>query len=89
MTVAGVAEMPRPRLELGTWGKVTRTEIAENKWRARARFRDFTGRTKQCEAYGDSGAKAERNLLKTLRAEVESAGDSITGNTTVAVLSTI
>lgn len=89
MTVAGVAEMPRPRLELGTWGKITRTEIAESKWRARARFRDFTGGTKQREAYGDSGAKAERNLLKALRAEVESAGDSITGNTTVAVLSTI
>ncbi|MGW9004978.1 tyrosine-type recombinase/integrase [Brevibacterium casei] len=59
------------------------------KWRARARFRDFTGKTKQREAYGDSGAKAERNLLKALRAEVESAGDSITGNTTVAALSKI
>lgn len=81
--------MSRPRLELGTWGKITRTEISEDKWRARARFRDFTGRTKQREAYGDSGAKAERNLLKTLRAEVESAGDSITGNTTVTALSKI
>lgn len=81
--------MSRPRLELGTWGKITRTEISMGKWRARARFRDFTGKTKQREAYGDSGAKAERNLLKALRAEVESAGDSITGNTTVAALSKI
>src|SRR5699024_1384078 len=81
--------MPRPRLELGTWGKITRTEIADNKWRARARFRDFTGRTKQREAYGESGAKAERNLLKSLRSEVESAGDAITGSTTVTALSKI
>lgn len=81
--------MPRPRLDLGTWGKITRTEIAESKWRARARFRDFTGRTKQREAYGDSGAKAERNLLKTLRSEIESAGDSITGKTTVTALSKV
>lgn len=81
--------MPRPRLELGTWGKITRTEIADNKWRARARFRDFTGRTKQREAYGESGAKAERNLLKSLRNEVESAGDTITGSTTVTALSKI
>ncbi|MGN6035063.1 tyrosine-type recombinase/integrase [Brevibacterium casei] len=81
--------MSRPRLELGSWGKITRTEISEGKWRARARFRDFTGKTKQREAYGDSGAKAERNLLKTLRAEVESAGDSITGNTTVTALSKV
>ena len=36
---------------------------------------------------GDSGAKAERNLLKTLRGEIESAGDSITGKTTVTALS--
>lgn len=70
-------------------GKITRTEISESRWCARARFRDFTGRTKQREAYGGSGAKAERNLLKTLRAEVETAGDSITGNTTVAALSKI
>ena len=79
--------MPRPRLELGTWGRITRKEIAENRWRARARFRDFTGKTKQREAYGASGAKAERNLLRALRSEVDSAGDSIAGSTTVTALS--
>lgn len=81
--------MSRPRLELGTWGKITRTEVADGKWRARARFRDFTGKTKQVEAYGPSGAKAERKLLANLRAQIESAGDAITGNTTVTALSKI
>lgn len=81
--------MARPRLELGTWGKVARSEVAPGKWRARARFRDFTGRTKQVEAYGDSGAKAERALLKALRKRVQTAGDTITGDTTVAALATI
>jgi integrase len=81
--------MPRPRLELGTWGKITRTEVSPGKWRARARFRDFTGRTKQVEAYGDSGAKAERALLKTLRKRVQSAGEDVTGDTTIAALATI
>lgn len=79
--------MPRPRLELGTWGRITRKEIAENRWRARARFRDFTGRTKQREAYGASGAKAERNLLRVLHDEVDSAGETISGSTTVVALS--
>lgn len=79
--------MPRPRLELGTWGKIKRKPIAENKWRARARFRDFTGMTRQREAYGASGPKAERQLIANLRAEVESAGDSINGRTTVSALS--
>ena len=81
--------MSRPRLELGTWGKITRTEVAEGKHRARARFRDFTGKTKQVEAYGPSGAKAERQLLANLRARVESAGDTISGNTTVSSLGKI
>lgn len=81
--------MSRPRLELGTWGKITRTEVAEGKWRARARFRDFTGKTKQVESYGPSGAKAERKLLANLRGRVESAGDTISGNTTVTALGKI
>lgn len=81
--------MARPRLELGTWGKITRTETGEGKWRARARFRDFTGTTRQREAYEPSGAKAERNLLAALRSEVESAGDTITGSTTVDALAKI
>lgn len=81
--------MSRPRLELGTWGKITRTEVAEGKWRARARFRDFTGKTKQVEAYGPSGAKAERQLLANLRTRVESAGDTISGKTTVTALGKI
>lgn len=81
--------MARPRLELGTWGKVTRSEISPGKHRARARFRDFTGRTKQVEAYGKSGAEAERRLLKTLRDRVQSAGDTISGNTTVSALGKI
>ena len=79
--------MPRPRLELGAWGKVTRTELPDGRWRARARFRDFTGKTRQREAYGPSGAKAERTLLDALRAEAGTAGDTITGKTTVAALS--
>lgn len=81
--------MARPRLELGTWGKVTRSEISPGKHRARARFRDFTGRTKQVEAYGKSGAEAERRLLKTLRDRVQSAGDTISGSTTVSALGKI
>lgn len=81
--------MSRPRPELGTWGKITRTEVAEGKHRARARFRDFTGKTKQVEAYGPSGAKAERQLLANLRSRVEAAGDTISGNTTVSSLGKI
>lgn len=59
--------MSRPRLELGTWGKISRTEVSPGKWRARARFRGFDGRTRPVEAWESSGNKAQRKLEAELR----------------------
>lgn len=84
--------MSRPRLVLGTPGKITRTKVAENKWRARARYRDFSGRTKQVEAFTPAGEKdklgsqAEKALVAKLDAKRASAGETITGDTTVKTL---
>lgn len=84
--------MSRPRLVLGTPGKITRTKVAENKWRARARYRDFSGRTKQVEAFTPAGEKdklgsqAEKALVAKLDAKRASAGELISGETTVKTL---
>lgn len=72
--------MPRPPLAVGSWGKVSRTEIASKKWRARARFRDFSGVTKSVEAWGRTGAEAQRRLEAELRDRVDSTGPGITGD---------
>lgn len=72
--------MPRPPLPIGSWGKVTRTEMRPKKWRARANFRDFTGRTKRIEAWGKSGADAQRNLEAELRDRVATVSEDITGS---------
>jgi integrase len=78
--------MPRPPLAIGSWGKIVRTQLEPRKWRARARFRDFTGRTVQVEARGESGAAAQRRLERILRDRLSSAGDDITGETKLAAL---
>lgn len=59
--------MPRPPLPLGGWGKISREQAPGGSWRARARFREFSGYTRQVEAWGPSPAAAQRKLEAMLR----------------------
>lgn len=59
--------MARPPLPLGTWGKITRTELPNGTYQARARYRDYDGTTRQVKANGPTAAAAERTLLTNLR----------------------
>ena len=66
---------PRPPLPLGTWGKIFRKKMPGGRWQARARYRDSDGMTRLVEAWGDTGAAAERTLvtlMKDRQAPVES-----------------
>ena len=58
--------MARPPLPLGTWGSIVRTQEAPNKWKARARYRDFDGHTRLVAKWGKTGAAAERALVADL-----------------------
>lgn len=58
--------MPRRPLPLGTWGRIARAEAGPGRWVARARFRDFDGHTRKVEAWGRTGAAAERALVTAL-----------------------
>ncbi|MCC8929743.1 tyrosine-type recombinase/integrase [Rhodococcus sp. I2R] len=85
--------MPRPPLELGTWGKITRTELKDGGgkstgvWVARTRYRDYDGVTRQVKANGRSGAKAEAALKVSLRDRQRSqGGNGLTGKSTVGEL---
>ncbi|NDK91765.1 site-specific integrase [Gordonia desulfuricans] len=69
--------MARPPLPLGTWGKITRTQVAPGRWRARARYRDYDGRTRPVERFGASGAKAERALLDALAERDRTSGSVV------------
>lgn len=78
--------MSRPPLEVGTWGRITRTHVETGRHVARARFRDGDGRTRQVEAWGRSGAAAERELVKKLKERAQTAGDTVTGATRLHAL---
>ena len=88
--------MPRPPLELGTWGKITRSELKDTAgnstgtWVARTRYRDYDGTTRQVKANGASGAKAETALKVALRDRQRSPGGSgLTDKSTVGELLTL
>ena len=70
--------MARPELPLGTWGRIRREEINPGRFRARVRFRDYDGRTRDVEAWGDTGPAAERALRVKLRDRSAPSGDDIT-----------
>lgn len=78
--------MPRPPLPLGTWGKIRRTELSTDLWRATAQFRDSDGVTRPVTATGKTGASAERALVTRLKDRAAPAGEFITSETRVSEL---
>lgn len=57
--------MGRPRLSIGTYGKINNTaEIEPGKWRARTRYRYADGKARQVERFGPSRVKAEAALKR-------------------------
>ena len=59
--------MSRHPLPLGTWGKVSRRRISPGSWRAATRYRDTDGVTRTVQAFGATGAAAERALALALK----------------------
>ncbi|MDN4521422.1 site-specific integrase [Mycolicibacterium austroafricanum] len=79
--------MGRPRLGIGTYGKITRSEVGDGRWVARTRFRDFDGVTRQVKAHGRSGAKAEAALKESLtRRQYAGGGAGLTPDSLVGKL---
>lgn len=78
--------MSRPPLDLGTWGRIKRTDLGDGRWKASCRFRDLDGRTRQVKRFAETGAAAERALLAALRDRVAPSDELITPDTTLAVL---
>lgn len=78
--------MARPELPVGTWGRIRREQVAPHSFRARARFRDYDGITRNVEAWGTTGAAAERFLLVKLRDRAAPNHDDITRETRISQL---
>jgi integrase len=78
--------MARPALPIGTWGRIRREQIGARSWRARARFRDYDGVTREVEAHNTTAAKAENKLRVMLRDRSTPSGDDITPDTRIRQL---
>lgn len=81
--------MPRPPLPLGSWGKISRHEAAPGRWRATARFRDFDGRTRQVEAWGATGPKAEGALVSAMTDRADPTSEDVTPHMRVDALAAL
>ncbi|MCW2737808.1 MAG: site-specific tyrosine recombinase XerC, partial [Nocardioides sp.] len=69
--------MARPTLPLGTFGRITTTEVRSGVYRARTRFRDFDGVTREVKATGRSTAAATRELKTKIADRSAPTGDLI------------
>lgn len=78
--------MPRKPLPIGTWGRVSRTQVDVGRWVARARFRDDDGVTRKVEAWGKTGAAAERALLLAMKQRAASSGTELTPESRLSYL---
>ncbi|MET3718966.1 site-specific integrase [Arthrobacter sp. UYEF21] len=78
---------PRPPLPLGTWGKISRKKHSNGRWRAATRYRDTDGITRTAEAWGTSGAAAERNLVTSFQDRQAPTSSEISRNTRLSELS--
>ena len=78
--------MGRPPLEIGTGGDIRIETLGPNRYRARGRFRDYDGKTRDVEAIGTSGPAAERALKAKFRDRVAPNDDEITRETYVHTL---
>ncbi|MGC5332808.1 tyrosine-type recombinase/integrase [Micromonospora sp. DT62] len=78
--------MARPELPVGTWGKIRTEKLGPNRFRARARFRDYDGRARDIEATDTTGPAAERALKVKLRDRATPNDDEITRETRISRL---
>jgi integrase len=78
--------MPRPPLPIGTWGNIRTEQLGPSRFRARARFRDYDGITRDVEAIGTTRPAAIRALKAKLRDRVAPNDDDITRETRISVL---
>ena len=69
--------MARPPLPIGTFGSITTQEVRPGVYRARTRFRDFDGVTREIKGTGRSAAAAVRELKAKIADRSAPSGDLI------------
>lgn len=81
--------MARPSLPVGTWGAIRVEELPAGGFRARCRFRDYDGRTRDVERTGRTRGAARAALTAALTERTAPAGDEITGATRLQIVAEV
>ena len=81
--------MARPSTQVGSWGKIRRSELPSGLWEASARFRDYDGKTREVTATGSTGAAAERRLVAALLDRAKRSDGDVTAEMRVKQLSAL
>lgn len=76
--------MARPRIAAGGIGQIQVTQLANGKWRARARMRSDSGELVQLRAEGASTDEARAELLARARELTTHTKAIVTGSSTIA-----
>jgi integrase len=77
----------RPPLPIGTYGAIRTEQLGPNRFRARTRFRDYDGKTRDVEATDTTAPAAIRALKVKLRDRAIPNDDEITRDTKLTTLS--
>ncbi|WNM69481.1 tyrosine integrase [Arthrobacter phage Ruchi] len=80
--------MGRPPLPVGTWGAI-RVEPIAGGFRARARFRDYDGKTRDIERSGKTKGAARAALTADLTERTSPAGDEITASSRLQLVAEV
>ena len=78
--------MARPETSVGTWGNIRTEKLGPARFCARARFRDYDGKTRDVEATDVTGPAAVRALKVKLRERTTPNDGEITRETRVSTL---
>ncbi|MEX5259575.1 tyrosine-type recombinase/integrase [Kocuria sp. CPCC 205263] len=78
--------MPRPPLPIGAYGRISLTPTPGGAYVAKARFRDYDGRTRLVERTAGSKAKAEKALKEAFIDRATPSNEDITGDTRIHAL---
>ncbi|GAB2977763.1 site-specific integrase [Amycolatopsis acidiphila] len=81
--------MPRPPLDIGTYGKIRYSAIPGGGWRARTQFRDFDGKTRPVERTGKTQGKAAQRLKEAIREWTGSTSGDVTRETKLSDLAAL
>jgi integrase len=81
--------MARPPLPIGTFGSITTKEVRPGVYRARTRFRDFDGVTREIKGTGRSAAAAVRELKTKVADRRAPSGDLIGSDMRISQVASI